>query len=69
MSEVEARVVVQEPYQFVDDRAFVENGLQKMKPFWDMTRFSLGLLWLGREAQKIGVVLAVINIFSYVPEI
>ena len=69
MSEAEARVVVQEPYQFVDDRAFVENGLQKMKPFCDMTRFSLGLLWLGREAQKIGVVLAVINIFSYVPEI
>lgn len=69
MSEAEARVVVQEPHQFVDDRAFVENGLQKMKPFWDMTRFSLGLLWLGREAQKIGVVLAVINIFSYVPEI
>lgn len=69
MSEAEARVVVQEPYQFVDDRAFVENGLQKMKPFWDVTRFSLGLLWLGREAQKIGVVLAVINIFIYVPEI
>lgn len=42
MSEVVARVVVQEPYQFVDDRVAVENGLQKMKPFWDMTQFSLG---------------------------
>ena len=65
-SEAKARVVVQEPYQLVDKRLVFENGLEKMKPFLDMTQFSLGLLWLERETHKIGVVLAVINILSYI---
>ncbi len=33
VKEAEAWVVVQEPYQLVDIRTVLENGLEKMKPF------------------------------------
>ena len=38
VKEAEAWVVVQEPYQLVDIRTVLENGLEKMKPFFFIWR-------------------------------